>query len=290
MLATAATGPPEAFTAEASAVARPASVVPPLSGRPPRIAGEQATTSDWLVTPSDAVAATQLFAPAAAAAPAKRRSRSSAVIVVCSCIAIIVSGGVYWLAGSKSDNRDAEPPRAVMAVAQPVEPIAGAPVVEAVPVAPEIAPAAPVASADSKEVLPSPVPEPGYAPEPRGAAQPVGIPNAAPGPAAAAPQDAPVATASPEEVEALTARGDQLLATGDIAAARLFFERAAEQGSVSAATGIGKTFDPLFLEQMHVLGIRGDAAIAAQWYRKAVAAGDHQGQNRLDRLLARFPG
>lgn len=88
----------------------------------------------------------------------------------------------------------------------------------------------------------------------------------------------------------MLARGDQLLATGDIAAARLFYERAAEQGSAPAATAAGKTYDPLFLEEVHARGIRGDVVRAAQWYRKASAAGDKQADIRMERLMARYGG
>ena len=106
--------------------------------------------------------------------------------------------------------------------------------------------------------------------------------------AAATPAPLPPAVFA-EETAALVARGDQLLATGDIAAARLFYQRAAEQGSGLAALAIGKTNDPLYLVEAHVRGIRGDAVAAAGWYRRAAAAGEPQGQIRLDRLLRAFP-
>src|SRR5216683_2723137 len=88
----------------------------------------------------------------------------------------------------------------------------------------------------------------------------------------------------------LMARADQLLATGDIVAARGFYERAAEQGEAPAMTAVGKTFDPLFLEQVRVRGSRGDAGKAADWYRRAGAAGDAEAEQRLKRLIARYAG
>ena len=92
------------------------------------------------------------------------------------------------------------------------------------------------------------------------------------------------------EADALLARGDSLLSTGDVAAARLFYQRAAEQGNATAATAVGQTYDPAMLELLRVRGVRGDAQIAAEWYRKAIAMGDRQAEIRLKRLLVRTPG
>ena len=96
--------------------------------------------------------------------------------------------------------------------------------------------------------------------------------------------------ADPLQAEALLARGDNLLATGDVAAARLFYQRAAELGSAAAATAVGQTYDPGVLELLRVRGARGDVQTAAEWYRKAIAAGDRQAETRLKRLLARQAG
>jgi hypothetical protein len=104
---------------------------------------------------------------------------------------------------------------------------------------------------------------------------------------AAAPAQAPLA---PAEIEELVSRGGQLLATGDIAAARVFFERAAEQGNAAAATAAGKTYDPLYLEEAHVRGIRGDPVAAAKWYRRASVAGDKEADLRMQKLIARYAG
>ncbi len=120
-------------------------------------------------------------------------------------------------------------------------------------------------------------------------------PSAATVPATLKPMpQAPTSSApqalSAQDIAALMARGDQLLADGDIVAARGFYERAAEQGSAPASTAVGKTYDPGFLEQLHVRGTRGDAGLAAQWYRKANAAGDPQAELHLKKLIARYAG
>ncbi len=84
-------------------------------------------------------------------------------------------------------------------------------------------------------------------------------------------------------------RGDELLGTGDIAAARSAYERAAAGGNRLAALGVAKTYDPIFLAQTGVRGLRGDPARAALWYGKAAAAGDRDAQQRLRRLRAQYP-
>jgi TPR repeat protein len=87
----------------------------------------------------------------------------------------------------------------------------------------------------------------------------------------------------------LIRRGDQLLGAGDIVAARSAYERAAEDGNRVAAMGVAKTYDPIFLAQIGVRGLRGDPARAALWYRLAAAAGDREAQQRLRRLRAQYP-
>lgn len=122
------------------------------------------------------------------------------------------------------------------------------------------------------------------------AAAPIAPPVVRPTPEAPVPPPTPAPALPTHDVVELMARGDQLLASGDIVAARGFYERAAEQGSAPASTAVGKTYDPLFLEQMHVRGTRGDAGLAAQWYRKASAAGHAEADLRLKRLIARYAG
>src|SRR5207302_4641634 len=97
------------------------------------------------------------------------------------------------------------------------------------------------------------------------------------------------AALSAKATEALIRRGDELLSIGDMVAARLTYERAAAGGSGAAATGVAKTYDPLFLAQSGVRGLRGDPERAALWYGKAAGAGDREAQQRLGRLRAQFP-
>ena len=95
-----------------------------------------------------------------------------------------------------------------------------------------------------------------------------------------APPAKPADTLSPELIAALMKRGDQTLGLGDIAAARLLFERAAGAGNATAATSLGKTYDPNFVAQ----GGKADAASAAAWYRKAITLGDPRAVDLIKRL------
>jgi len=81
----------------------------------------------------------------------------------------------------------------------------------------------------------------------------------------------------------LVTRGDQLLGMRDVAAARLFYERAAEAGDGEGALRMGMTFDPLFLERSGLRGVRSDPGQAAAWYYRAAALGNTKGQALSER-------
>jgi hypothetical protein len=88
----------------------------------------------------------------------------------------------------------------------------------------------------------------------------------------------------PGEVERLVKRGEDYLAQGDIAAARLILGRAAEAGDARAAFSLGATYDPSVLKQLHVVGFRPDVAQARAWYQKAVEYGSAEASRRLAAL------
>lgn len=83
----------------------------------------------------------------------------------------------------------------------------------------------------------------------------------------------------------LLRRGDAMFALGDVTAARLLYQRAAEAGDARGASGTAKTYDPRVLAQIGALGIRPDPAAAAVWYRKALELGDSSAAASL-RLLS----
>jgi hypothetical protein len=89
-------------------------------------------------------------------------------------------------------------------------------------------------------------------------------------PQVAAPARPPVVSA----VEDLLARGDERLGSGDVATARLFYEKAASAGSARGALMTGATYDPNFLSTIGVYGVPGDDKAAAIWYRRAADLGD----------------
>jgi type II secretory pathway predicted ATPase ExeA len=91
---------------------------------------------------------------------------------------------------------------------------------------------------------------------------------------------------SKEMIGMLMNRGHDMLAIGDISAARLLYERAAAAGDPRAATAAGKTYDPLFLKEIAARGVRPRPDRAAEWYGQADAAGDAEAGARLKRLIS----
>jgi hypothetical protein len=88
----------------------------------------------------------------------------------------------------------------------------------------------------------------------------------------------------PGEVERLVKRGEDYLAQGDIAAARLVLGRAAEARNARAAFSLAATYDPTVLKQLHVVGFRPDVAQARAWYEKAAEYGSADASRRLAAL------
>lgn len=95
-------------------------------------------------------------------------------------------------------------------------------------------------------------------------------------PAAAAPPVEP--GASTVEISGLLARGDSLFGVGDVASARLFYERATNAGDAQAALKLGETYDPFFLARARFNWVRGDFAAATRWYRRARDLGSSEAE------------
>jgi hypothetical protein len=101
-------------------------------------------------------------------------------------------------------------------------------------------------------------------------------------PAPQTPPDRPrLATAN---IAALLARGDTLLGVGDIISARLFYERASDAGNGRAALRLGATYDPGFLDQVHLPHMNGDVAQALSWYRRARDLGESEAERWIQGL------
>jgi hypothetical protein len=105
-----------------------------------------------------------------------------------------------------------------------------------------------------------------------------------PSPLPSAPPSPSVQRFPPAEIAALMTRGDDFLKAGDIASARLFYERAADAGDGAAALRLGATFDPGLLARAGIRGTPGDPAKASAWYRRARDLGDAAAAERLKGL------
>jgi hypothetical protein len=95
---------------------------------------------------------------------------------------------------------------------------------------------------------------------------------------------APLKTLDAETSAALMTRAKSLLALGDIAAARLLLERAANAQDATAAFLLAQTYDPAVLGVRDTRSITPDPVMARDWYRKAVSYGSADAQQRLTQL------
>ena len=96
--------------------------------------------------------------------------------------------------------------------------------------------------------------------------------------------DRPAAVTADPELQRLMVRASLLLAQGDIGAARIVLERAADTGSAPALFALAETFDPAVLSAWGTVGTRGDAARAGELYAKALAGGVAVAKDRLATL------
>ena len=100
----------------------------------------------------------------------------------------------------------------------------------------------------------------------------------------------PIEGATPAELAQLMTRGDEMLRIGDPASARLFYERAAARGLAKGFTAVGRTYDPVVLQQLNIRGGGANGERALEWYRRGVEAGDAdagRGASDLTAWLAR---
>jgi hypothetical protein len=82
----------------------------------------------------------------------------------------------------------------------------------------------------------------------------------------------------------LLKKGEEQLAQGLVAPARLFFERAADLGLAQAAMALGATYDAAELDKPNLRGISPDAKQAKRWYERARQLGASEADIRLRRL------
>jgi hypothetical protein len=118
-------------------------------------------------------------------------------------------------------------------------------------------------------------------------------PAAAPQPPAAAPPQPPAQPRadaprelSPNEIASMVRRAQEMLANGDIKAARLLLLRAAEARDARAALALAKTYDPIASRQLSTADPGPDVAQARNWYQRAREWGAPEAQRQLDALAS----
>jgi hypothetical protein len=89
----------------------------------------------------------------------------------------------------------------------------------------------------------------------------------------------PSAMSSAEEAR-LVARAESLIKQFNFAGARLLLAYALEKGSARAAFMMAETYDWRILRSLRAHGVRGDAAMAREFYQLAAAAGIEKAQER----------
>jgi hypothetical protein len=89
---------------------------------------------------------------------------------------------------------------------------------------------------------------------------------------------------SPDELDRLINRGEAFLSQGDVSAARLVLERAAEARDARAALALGSTYDPNVLRRMGAVGVQPDPERARSWYERAAEFGSGEANQRLTAL------
>jgi hypothetical protein len=134
------------------------------------------------------------------------------------------------------------------------------------------------ATGTAAPVTPAAAPAPSPRPDARAAlspAQPAEDSRSAAAPPVPARVEPPPAPQPPpfklsaEEIAAHLMRGEERLKRGEVAAARLYFERVALAGDRRGAHGMARTYDPAVLASLPVLGRHADPAAARLWYQRA---------------------
>lgn len=118
-------------------------------------------------------------------------------------------------------------------------------------------------------------------------AAPANAPVLAPISPAAIALAPPTSRFSSAEMTELLGHGDSLLRNGDIASARLFYERAADAGDGRAALRLGATFDPEFLGRLGLGKLQANPAEAQSWYSRARDLGTVDAERQLNSIETR---
>ena len=102
------------------------------------------------------------------------------------------------------------------------------------------------------------------------------------------PVSAPATPLNAASIAVMLKSGAEFMANGNVAAARMMLQPAADAGDATAAFALAETYDPMVLARLGVKGgIAPDVALAQRWYAKANALGTSAAQERLVRLTHR---
>jgi hypothetical protein len=116
----------------------------------------------------------------------------------------------------------------------------------------------------------APLQTPPDAADPRGPAPPPAV----------TPQDR-------ERAQRLMNKGDAQLEEGNVSAARLLYERAADAGLAQAAMALAATFDAAEFARLKLRGVEADPKEARRWYERARQLGAADAEERLRRIGGR---
>jgi hypothetical protein len=96
---------------------------------------------------------------------------------------------------------------------------------------------------------------------------------------------APARQGDAAEIAFLVKTGAELMANGDVAAARLMFQHAADAGSTDGAFALAETYDPSVFQKLRRReAVTLDIMLARSWYEKARNLGSTAAQERIVRL------
>jgi hypothetical protein len=100
-------------------------------------------------------------------------------------------------------------------------------------------------------------------------------------PRAAVAEPRPQISLSREEIASMLKRGQDLIAAGDIASARLMLTHLADAGDAQASFVLAGTYDPAVLAKLGAVGAQPDPDKARAWYMRAAELGSFEAKQRL---------
>jgi TPR repeat protein len=90
-----------------------------------------------------------------------------------------------------------------------------------------------------------------------------------------------------DDTARLLKRGEALLSSGEIAAARAVFRRLADNGESQAALALAETYEQSTIQRLGAKGLVADKVMAQMWYERAKELGSIEAEHRLEMLVSR---